>query len=358
MTDYDVAFVGTGANPENPSGEGFAMAYSHADAYEKLEGCSLVACADIVRDNAEAFAETYDVPAENVFEDYEEMLRAMEPDVVSVCTPPAVHAELVVGCARSGGVDAIHCEKPMARTWGGAQRMAQECWRRDVQLTINHQRRFGKPFRNAKELLDGGEIGDLKRVEYTWGNFYDNGTHAIDLCTYFNDERPAEWVIGGLDYREEKVLFGAHNENQMFALWEYDNGVHGIASTGEGSGLANAGFRLVGTDGEIEIDSDEGPVLRVRRAGDAEWEPIDCDGETIHGPGFIDRAIADVIASLREGRECELGARNALTTAEIIFGGYESVRRRGRVDFPLEIEDNPLESMIETGALTPVPRED
>ena len=34
MTTYDVAFVGTGADPESPDASGFAMAYHHAAAYE------------------------------------------------------------------------------------------------------------------------------------------------------------------------------------------------------------------------------------------------------------------------------------------------------------------------------------
>ena len=39
----------------------------------------------------------------------------------------------------------------------------------------------------------------------------------------------------------------------------------------------------------------------------------------------------------------------------MIFGAWESARRRGRVEFPLDIEDNPLEAMVESGELTPEP---
>jgi len=83
----------------------------------------------------------------------------------------------------------------------------------------------------------------------------------------------------------------------------------------------------------------------------------DTNGESIHGPGFIDRAIADVVACLEEGRKCQLDASNALIATEIIFGAYESSRRRGRVDFPLETEDNPLAAMVASGELKPAPSE-
>ncbi|AGN01828.1 oxidoreductase domain-containing protein [Salinarchaeum sp. Harcht-Bsk1] len=353
MTTHRVAFVGTGADPENPSSEGFAMAYQHASAYERLGNCELVGCADIVRENAEAFADRHDIDEDGVFEDYEEMVEAVDPDVVSVCTPPATHADIVVGLAESGVPDAIHCEKPMAMTWGGAKRMAAAAERADVALTFNHMRRFGDPFRDAKALLDDGAIGDLRRIEYSWGNFYDNGTHAIDMCNYFNDEYAPSWVIGQLDYREEEVYFGTHNENQMLASWEYENGVYGMATTGPASEIADGDWRLVGTEGVMDVHLTDEVAVRVRSLADDETESFEYDGLAGEGESCIDRAIADVVQSVETGEESELSARNALNATEIIFAGYESVRRRGRVDLPLDIEDNPLEEMVASGELSP-----
>jgi predicted dehydrogenase len=340
-----------GPDPETPSTDGFAMAYRHARSYERLDDCRLVGCADIEPTNAEAFAAEFGIDERHVFQEYEEMLTAVEPDIVSICTLPSTHAELVVGCARSGVVDAIHCEKPMALTWGESRMMAQECDRRGVELTFNHMRRFGDIFREAKRRLDDGAIGELTRVGYTWGNLYDNGTHAIDLCNYFNDEHAASWVIGQLDYREEDVRFGTHNENQVFASWEYENGVYGFASTGPGGGLANGDWELVGTDGVIEIDMVDELTLRVRQAN-GEVETVGYD-ELATGESCIDRAITDVVRAARENDRSELCARNALNATEIIFTGYESARRRGRVTLPLTVDDNPLEEMVSSGDLTP-----
>jgi hypothetical protein len=113
--------------------------------------------------------------------------------------------------------------------------------------------------------------------------------------------------------------------------------------------------RLIGTDGVIEVGVANGPALRYRPAGEKEWIEPDTNGEGIHGPGFIERAIADAIACLQENRVCQLDARNALIATEIIFGAYESSRRRGRIDFPLDIDDNPLMEMVKSGALNPAP---
>jgi len=357
---YDVAVIGTGPDPENPTVEGFAMGYRHAESFTNQEQCEVVACADIVPENAEAFARTFELPEGNAFEDYEEMLAAVEPDIVTVAVPPNVHEDIVVDCARSGVVDAIHCEKPMAHTWGSAQRMTQACWRRDVQLTFNRQRRFGKPFREARRLIDEGAIGDLQRVETTWSDLYDTGAHTIDLTGMFAGEAEPEWVIAQIDYRDEDVRFGMHQENQAWALWEYETGVQGVISGGKGDGFADAAHVIRGSDGEIRIDSETGNMLEVRRAGSGEWEAIDVEGEDLHGANadermygseYIDRAADEVVAALEENRESELGAKNGLKTAEVIFAAYESARRRGRVDLPLEAEDNAFAALVEAGEL-------
>lgn len=373
---YTIAFIGTGANPDTPGREGYAMAYRHASGYQRLNDCELVACADIVRENAERFAAEFDIGM--VYEDYEQMLQEVRPDIVSVCVPPSVHAEIVIGCAESGVVEAIHCEKPMAETWADCREMVTVCDDRGVRLTINHQRRFGVPFRKAKALLEKGTIGDLQRIEFAAENLYDGGSHLFDLCNYYVDNATAEWVLAGIDYRERNLWFGTHNENQALAQWRYDTGVFGLASTGLGAQFIDCQLRLHGSEGTIEIGVDDGPSLRVRRAKDANWERVDTDGENVHGPSssriragfrrvagrvsdrletalapttYIDRAIEDVVDAVRTNSESELSAANALQANELIFASWESARRRGRVDLPLTIKDNPLASMVESGQL-------
>ena len=114
MSEYRVAFIGTGPNPDEPDwGNSAAMAYRHAAGYRKLVQCEIVACADLVHEHAQAFADEFDIDHNHIYEDYAQMLTHAEPDVVSVCTPVPTHADIVVDCARDGDLQAVHCEKPM-----------------------------------------------------------------------------------------------------------------------------------------------------------------------------------------------------------------------------------------------------
>jgi predicted dehydrogenase len=231
--------------------------------------------------------------------------------------------------------------------------MAAVCEEYGVQLTFNHQRRFGAPVVIAKQLLEKGEIGELQMLQYSGGNMYDTGTHFIDMLSFFNGEVPAKWVIAQIDYREPNLIFGADHEGQAWASWEYENGVMGMAACGPGASIVGATNRIVGTKGVIEIGvtGERSIPLRIKRDGDPDWEDLDTRGETLHGPGFYDRAIADVVEALTSGSESQLSARRALIATEIIFASYESSRRRGRIDLPLNVEDNALKAMIETGQI-------
>lgn len=362
---YQVAVVGTG-DPDRP--EGYAMAYRHARGYDRLDDCELIACADVIRENAEEFARTFDIDDADIYEDHETMLEKATPDVVSVCTPPKTHADIVIDCAQSGPVDAVHCEKPMAATWKECREMVAACDERGVQLTFNHQRRFAAPYRKAKALLEEGRIGPLRRIEMGGQDLYDYGTHLFDLCGYVTDQTPIEWVIAQIDCRDSEVVYGLHQETEAFARWHYESGVDGLVSTGD-EGMIRCQLRLVGEDGAIEVGHEDGPPLRIRLDG-SDWKRVETGRDGIYRPQphpldraiervpvgpdrllseptYVDRAIADVVDALGDGSEPELSAENAFQTTEVIFACWESARRGGRVELPLEIDDNPLEAMID-----------
>ncbi|MFZ9856868.1 MAG: Gfo/Idh/MocA family protein [Roseiflexaceae bacterium] len=337
-----VGIIGCGRPWRSDGATGFGMSHQHAFGYRETGKCEIVALADVVAENAQAFAAIHG-PGANIYTDYNEMLAKENLDIVSISTWPHLHAPMVIDAANAK-VRAIHCEKPMAPTFGESKRMVAAAEANGVQLTFNHQRRFGTPFRAGKKLLDEGRIGTLERIEAVCDNMYDWGTHWIDMACYFNDETDAEWVIGQVDLRDPQMIFGVPCERHGFGMTRFKNGVTLVMNTGYQAG-PRFGLRMIGTDGIIDVGVDNQTHLRVKGKGDSDWVVIP-DTEGLHGDECVKRGVADLVDALLTGREPELAGRRSLRATEIIFATYESARSRGRIDLPLTSEDSALISML------------
>ncbi len=349
MTDnYRVGFIGTGLLHGTEGATGFGMAHMHANGYAGTGRCTLAANADLSEANAEVFAAKYGIA--NSYTDYHEMLVLEKLDIVSVCTWPDQHAPIVLDVARSGRVKAIHCEKPMATTWGDAKAMVRACDENGVRLTFNHQRRFLGPFQTAKKLLDEGAIGTLLQLQGNCSDLYDWGTHWLNMFFYYHSETPAKWVMGQVDSRKDHTIFAVAMESQGLCEFQFEDGVRAYLTTGEHS-HEDAAHRLLGTEGILEVRWDA-PYLRLLNAKSGGWQTID-QPDDLHKWDAIGRGIADLVDALDTGREPLLSAKYALQSTEVIFAAYASSRRRGRVDLPLTVDDNAFLAMLDGGLIEP-----
>ncbi len=96
-----VAIVGLG----NISGE-------HIKAYLTFpERCKIVAMVDIIPEKARKRAEEFGIDCD-IYDDHHQILSCKDIDLVDVCTPPYVHAEISINALKAGMN--VLCEKPMA----------------------------------------------------------------------------------------------------------------------------------------------------------------------------------------------------------------------------------------------------
>ena len=318
---------------------------SHARGYEAASDVTVVACADPFEENRDRFVDGFDVTRS--YKDYPEMLEKEQLDVVSVCTWTGFHREMIEAVVASG-VKAIHSEKPMAPTWGDAKAIMKACDENDVTITFCHQRRFGAQFVKAREIVKSGAIGDVYRFEASCPNLFDWGTHWFDMFFFYNDDEPAEWVIGQIDGEGTKDVFGTPCEGSGLSWIRYKNGREGLLATG-GVDLDGNLNRIVGTDGMVEIrPGQKDEPLRVLTGG--KWEIPSLQGTVVHEDATVSSVI-DLVHSIQEGREPELAGRKALAATELIFSTYESSRRRGKVTLPLDGDDSALITMLEDGSV-------
>lgn len=317
---------------------------SHARGYAASPDVEIVACADSVEDARNALAEQFDVP--NTYENYQEMLDTESLDFVSVCTWIALHKDMVIAAANSG-IRAIHCEKPMAPTWGDAKALYQACVDNDVVITFCHQRRFGAQFIKAKRLANEGAIGELRRLEAACPNLLDWGTHWFDMFFFYNNDEPIDWVIGQIDVADERTVFGTQVETSGISWLRWKNGVEGLLATG-GTGLSGFANRLIGTKGIIDVGGGGAPI-RILREG-AEWEQPELSGLAPERDATT-LSVLDLVHCIKTGREPELSGRKALQATELIFATYESSRRRAKIHLPLTTEDSALLTMVANGEI-------
>ena len=79
-------------------------------------------------------------------------------DIVDICTPNDSHSEIAMAAARAG--KAILCEKPLARNVREAEAMTRAVKKERVVNMICHNYRRLPAIALAKQMIDGGELGD------------------------------------------------------------------------------------------------------------------------------------------------------------------------------------------------------
>lgn len=129
-----------------------------------------------------------------------------EIDIVYVATPPDTHCEYTLKAAAAG--KAVYVEKPMANTVEECERMIEACEKASVPLFVAYYRRRLPGFLKLKELIENGEIGDVRfvniemyrvprsydlNIENNWrvfpeisggGHFHDLASHQLDFLDY------------------------------------------------------------------------------------------------------------------------------------------------------------------------------
>jgi predicted dehydrogenase len=325
----------------------------------------VVAGADISAEARERF--TQEAGVGRTYADYRELLERERPDVVSICTWPPLHPEMVEAACASG-VWGIVCEKPMALDLAGCDRMIGAAEGSGTLLVIGHQRRLQPKFTRARAIIEDGGIGAPELFcGIAGGDLLSDGTHTVDALRFFAGDAPVQWVMGNVDLRPREVRqeqvgrtgfqapvpgephtsrYGHPVESGAFAVLSFAGGLRATAELGVCARPGYQRFVLYGTDGTLKLSGDrpaEGePLLQVRRKGRADWEVVDGVGEA---NGFA-REIGLLLDALEGGAPHPLAARSARATHEVLMAVFESARRPGRVDLPLEVAHSPLGDLL------------
>ncbi len=200
------------------------------------ELCEIVALCDIEVERAEKAKVDFHLDQAKVYQDYKELLKDPEIDVVHVCTPNVAHCPITVDAFAAG--KHVMCEKPMAHNTESAQKMIDAWKASGKKFTVGYQNRFRQDTQMLKKACDADEFGEIyfakshairRRAVPTWGVFPDKskqgggplidiGTHALDITLWCMDNYKPVSVMGSVF---EKL---GHSElatqGNMFGPWD------------------------------------------------------------------------------------------------------------------------------------------
>lgn len=218
-------------------------------------------------------AEAY--PGAIAFTDLDEALRDPAIDAVYVASPVALHAEQTIASLRAG--KHVLCEKPVALDFAQAESMAAAAHESGRLAGIAYYRRTYPKLVRALQLIAEGAIGKpvlveanyhgwLESPERGWlkdpalaggGPLFDVGSHRIDACNFlFGKPLRATGLMSN-------ALHSLAVEDSATTLIEYAGGVHAVVDVRWNSRIQRDQFRIVGSEGELNLSPLNGPSLRV-----------------------------------------------------------------------------------------------
>jgi predicted dehydrogenase len=328
-------------------------AQAHARGIRHTPGLELVAVAEVVPGRLTAFGQTWGVSG--LYATYEEMLERERLDVVCICTRNHQHVAPTIAAAEAGA-KAVFCEKPLALSLAEADRMIDACARAGALLCVDHSMRFEANYLRLKNLIDGGDIGELLTVTVLahgdLGELTNNATHSFDTLRMFNGD--AAWILPHLERRVER----RNDREDLYAIVGHTNGARGILQYGGYTDYRYEGFVFEGSRGRIETVSHRGwePLTRIWRH---DRGPVSGfrDGQAL--PSIEDdevaRAYRELVECIHTGRPCRSDGRDGRAALELTLACYESKRRGdAKITLPLEMAESPLDLALAEGSLPPI----
>lgn len=204
-----------------------------------------------------------------------ELIEHGNVEAVIIAVPHYQHPELTI-LALKKNINVI-CEKPAGVYTKQVKEMIEVSKNSHALFTMMFNQRTNCVYRKMREIVTGGEIGEVKRVNWiitdwyrsqsyfdsgdwraTWegeggGVLFNQSPHQLDLLA---------WVVGMMPKRLQAFChFGKwHNievEDDVTCYLEYENGVTGVFVTSTADAPGTNRFEVLGTGGKIVCENDK-----------------------------------------------------------------------------------------------------
>lgn len=167
------------------------------DAYRQMPNVNVMAAADAIESNLIEVSKKFGI--KKIFEDYQEVIKIPEIDIIYLATPPNLHYPMAMDSLRAG--KHVIVEKPMALKTGVAREIIDYARRRRLHVTVNYILRYNPIHDLLKKIIKSKVPGKITRInlenfaqdeglprqswfwdrERSGGIFIEHGVHFFDF---------------------------------------------------------------------------------------------------------------------------------------------------------------------------------
>ncbi|MDA2926999.1 Gfo/Idh/MocA family oxidoreductase [Acidobacteria bacterium AH-259-G07] len=377
-----------------PGGQGRVLMENSPPSHIRL-----VAVCDIFPQNLEKgleIARKVHHPRAEAYTDYRKLLERRDIEAVLIAAPLWLHDSMAVDALQAG--KHVFCEKTMAHSIEGCRRMIEAAQSARRNLQIGHQRSYSPLYRQAKQLIDGGVIGDVYHVRALWhrngdwrrrvpdvdfdpspwgypdlehlknwrlynkysqGLMAELGSHQLQVVNWFSGRVPKSVFGSGGIYRYKD---SREVEDHVYLIYEYPDSLTVTYSSIQSNALDHYYEEFMGTEGTIILSSEkeamlfyeggakEATELKVESAAGgpvmqaSESRARDAAGSNISGAstGFsalrgYQNEIEGFCATIRNGKPNLCDGPNGMAAAVAILKGNESIAKGEKLEIPPQL---------------------
>jgi predicted dehydrogenase len=309
--------------------------------------------------------------------DWRELVADPDVDVVDICTPNHLHAEMALAAIAAG--KHVYCEKPLALDLQQSRAIVDAARRAGVCNVIGFNYICNPMLQVAREMIAAGELGEVvgfrgsyledymsdPGVPYSWrcqrklagsGALADLGSHLINMGRFLlgpiaRVSANLQTVHGRRVDRSSGEQRPVENEDMVQALVEFSSGVCGTMeisriATGYKCGLA---VEVHGTRGTLLFDQERMNELSFYSGADGAGRrgfrtilagPEHPDYAAFcpapgHGLGINDLKVIEIrnlIRAIRSGTEASPDFTEGLRVQQVMSAMELAARQRGWID--------------------------
>ncbi|MDC3416033.1 Gfo/Idh/MocA family protein [Aquibacillus salsiterrae] len=329
----------------------------HAAAVYETKGSLLTAICDLEEGKLKTLTKEFRVS--NVYKNYTEMLENKDIDVINICTPNGLHADMAIAAIKKG--KHVIIEKPMATSLEDARLIIETAKKYNVKATVVHQNRFNEAIQVTREALLKGRFGKLSygtaSVRWTRTQDYYNqddwrGTkemldgvlmnqviHTIDLLIWLMG--PVKSVFGRAVTRLREIEM----EDVGTAILEFESGSIAVV---DGTGTIypvdiGANINLFGECGTVSIGGNAANQIERWRFSESfekeEQEMIESNKAmplSVYGNGHK-QIVENFVESIKENKDPYVSLEAGFNAVKVILAIYKSSMSGQPVYFENEV---------------------